>query len=609
MMRPVLMFIFLLFFSISNCYSQHVVSILDFDYEPGKRNNVLPALNKALEECKLYDSAILMFPKGRYDFWPIDSDSHKVSIGFHLKQMKNIIVEGNDSEFIFHGRRMKIAEVDSSVNVVFMNFSVDWERPYISQATIEGVSDDHLDVKIDREEYPFVIENNKIMFLGEDWKMPVITGYNNLYDKDTQEIVYNTWDNPLGDIFSQDAEELSNGTIRFHGQTPMRPDFGTYVTLYHERYASLGFHIRNSKDVVLKDLKIYHALGHGVLGERSENITMDNASMLVNEKKGRVFSVVADASHFKNCKGLIKVTNCAHTGQGDDFINIHGRHTNVFKIIDNRTIVGHDKELGRLNDTGDEVWYIDGATAQRGGVNTIESREPYYEDGKLIGQKYTFIRPFSDELKENDFIENKTWTAQVIIRNNKILKKNRARGILVTTPQSVLIEDNYFRSAGTAILIEGDINRWFESGANTDVTIQNNIFENCLTSGNRDGNSDQWGDAVITITPSYKPESRNDQPYHNNIRIQDNTFHVFDAPLVRARLVKNLSFTGNQIIKTSTYRPYAWQQSAFMLDGCRNVVVKGNLVDRDYITRDISIKNMTKGDVKHKGFTVKYVDK
>lgn len=38
---------------------------------------------------------------------------------------------------------------------------------------------------------------------------------------------------------------------------------------------------------------------------------MDNANVTINEKKGRVFSTGADASHFVNCKGLIKIKNSA----------------------------------------------------------------------------------------------------------------------------------------------------------------------------------------------------------------------------------------------------------------------------------------------------------
>ncbi len=596
----------LILFSVAGLYAQQIVSVTDFGYRPGSKDNVIPALKMAIDKCKTYDSAILFFPNGRYDFWSVSNDPMKITIGIDLRNMKNIVVEGSGSEFIFHGRRMQIANIDSCTNIVLRNFSVDWDRPYISQATIMEANDSFLDVAIDREQYPYVIEDGKILFIGEDWKMPVMDTYNNVYEKVNKEIVYNTWDSPLGNIFSQKAEELPNGHIRFHGKTPYKPEQGTYVSLFHQRYAVIGFHLHNSRDITLKNLQIYHALSHGVLGERTENITMDNASMIANAAKDRAFSIIADASHFINCKGAIKVLNCAHTGQGDDFINVHGVNAPITKIVNNRTIEVDGR--GRLNEPGDEIWFINKETSQRGEVAIIESKEPIIENGKFSGFRYTFTKPLSTLIKENDFVENKTWNAELVLKNCNILKKHRARGILVTTPKKVIIEDNYFRTAGTAILIEGDLDYWFESGAHTNLNICNNIFEDCLTSGNRDENRGQWGDAVITITPSHKPANDKEEPYHKNINIKDNLFRVFDAPLVRARSVRGLTFTGNKIEKTTTYKPYTWQKSAFMLDGCRDVVVRDNILDNKYTTRDILIEHMKKNDIKTDVFNIDLLD-
>ena len=575
--------------------AQEVIPITRFGAIPNSQTDVMPAVKQALEYCKDKSDVVISFPEGRYDFWPTRYADKTDSIGFDLQKMNDLTIDGNGSEFIFHGW-MEIAHVDSCSNILFKNFSVDWDRPLISQAEITKSTDTYLDVKIDRKSYPYVIENKKILFLGEGWKLPVLNVYNNLYDKTNKEIVYNSWDSPLGNIFEQEAEELGGGIVRFHGKTPMKPESDTFVSLFHARYAIVGFHIRNSRDIVLKDLQIYHCLSHGVLGERTENITMDNASMMVNDAKGRVFSIIADASHFVNCKGVIKVENCAHTGQGDDFINVHGRSVIIMNIPNEKTI--EVKTDGRYTTPNDEMWFIKHETAQREEVRIVESITPIKEDGKVTGFQISFTQPIPKGIQVGDFTENKTWAAGLELRNCKILKRHRARGILVTTPKEVIIENNYFRSAGTAILIEGDMDYWYESGANNNMQIRNNVFEDCLTSGNAHGSRGEWGEAVITITPSHKPQDAQAEPYHKNIYIRDNVFKVFDAPLVRARSVRNLSFTGNEIIKTYTYKPYAWQQSAFLLDGCRNVVIKDNKIDKAYTTRDILIEHMKISDVK-----------
>lgn len=589
------MFLMLAGASVRGVYSQELINITDFGGVPDSRIDIIPALNKALEFAKDKPDVIIQFPKGRYDFWPSDDENVENPVGFNLFKQNRLTIDGGESEFVFHGK-MQIANIDSCSNIVFRNFSVDWDRPLISQAVIENATDSYLDVKIDRTSYPYVIEQDTIKFIGEDWKYPVIEMYGTLYDKKTKEIVYNTWDAPLGNIFQSRAEQLPNGIVRFHEAPKMRPEKGTFVSLYHLRYALVGFHIQNSKDVLLKDIQVYHALSHGVLGERTENITLDNTSMLVNDNKGRVFSIIADASHFVNCKGLIKIENCSHTGQGDDFVNVHGRNVAIMKIIDNKTI--EVKADGRYTTKGDSLWLIDRHTVQRGEIRIVESITPIYNGRDISGFSISFTQDLPKSISVGDFTENKTWTAGLELRNCNILKRHRARGILVTTPKDVVIENNYFRTAGTAILIEGDLDYWFESGANNNVQIRNNVFEDCLSSGNKTGDRWEWGDAVITITPSHRPQTDTTEPYHKNIHIYNNQFKVFDAPIVRAISVRGLYFNDNEIIKTETYEPYTWQQAAFWLDGCRDVRIESNKIDSEYITRDIVLEHMKRKDIK-----------
>lgn len=587
--------------------AQDTISVVDFGLQPNTHINACAYVQKAINACKKnHNNKLIFFPKGRYDFYPeggvenkIDILQRNATIGFSLKKLKNVTFDGGGSEFIFHGK-MQIAEIDSCTNVTLRNFSVDWDRPFISQGEIVGITDNYLDLKIDKKEYPYIIEDRKVFFIGEGWKLPVLTMYSTLYDNKTKEIAYNTWDSSLGDIFEKNTvKEIQEGVIRFYGTPKMKPEKGTIVSLFHVRYFAQGIAIKHSKDILLKDLTLYHSLGNGFFGYRTENITMDNASVKVNDAKGRYFSSVADASHFSECKGTIKVLNCAHTGQGDDFINVHGTSVKIMKILNDSTL--EVSALGKGNGmsitVGDEYWFININSGQRGETRFVKFKKNIFFENKCTGCAVSFVGKLPREVKAGDFLECKTWTAGLEIRNCRILKQNRARGILVTTPKNVIIENNYFRTAGTAILMEGDFDYWFESGANNNVQIRNNIFDNCLTSGNKNGSRSEWGEAVITITPSYIPKKQNDEPYHKNIFIKNNVFKVFDAPLVRAVSTRNLQFLNNKIIKTYDYNPYTWQKSAFLLDGCRDVKVMNNIIDLNYTTRVIQIEHMKKSDV------------
>ena len=118
-----------------------------------------------------------------------------------------------------------------------------------------------------------------------------------------------------------------------------------------------------------------------------------------------------------------------------------------------------------------------------------------------------------------------------------------------------------------------------------------------MTSGNRHGHGGEWGDAVITITPSHVPVDENADTYHKNIRIEHNIFNVFDAPVLRAISVRGLYFQENTINKTQAYPPYTWQKSTFLLTGCREVEIRKNSWDTRYTSREIVTERMKTQDL------------
>ncbi len=147
----------------------------------------------------------------------------------------------------------------------------------------------------------------------------------------------------------------------------------------------------------------------------------------------------------------------------------------------------------------------------------------------------------------------------------------RARGLLISTPKKVLVENNVFRSSGAAIFVAGDSNGWYESGAVRDVTIRRNKFIDCNSS------SYQFCDAVISIHPEVpKPNS---VAFHRNIRITDNTFVTFDPAILWAISVDGLTFQNNTIIASSTYKSYLGRKEGLTFVNCENVKVSGNKLD------------------------------
>lgn len=581
------------------------VSVADFGAVSGDKSDCVAAVRKALAECKKHDSATLVFPKGRYDFFaPKDGDRFAMPVA----DCKNLTIDGQGSEFVFHGI-MGVCAVRNSENIVLRNFSVDWDEPFIVQGTILDTREEWIDIRFDTEQYRFdVDENGKIGFHVTGWasqpERRKIDGYTLLFDADKHHLVPQTRDNPLGgnELFNMKAENIGEGLVRFHGKArklpgDKYPEPGTVIALWLGRYVHVAFDLNRSKHILLEDIDIYHSLSHAVVGFKTEDITLRRVNNTPNKEKDRVFSLVADGFHLNTCRGKVVIDECSHFGAGDDFLNLHGMNVMVQKRIDDRTLeVGVSGKTGAsyVLDVGDEVWFIDGKTVQRGETGKIKEIKEIRQENKTIAKHLVFEETLPETVKEKDAIENKTWNAELLVKNCTVGRSHRARGILVTTPKKVVIESNVFETAGAAILIEGDVSFWYESGAVSDVEIITNRFVDCFSSGH----GGDWGHAVITIHPSFQPKSDEDEAYHRNIRILGNNFFAFDYPVLYARSVRGLEFTDNMISNTRTFKPFAANKATFWLDGCREVQIGTNHWEGEVPGKNVRMFHMKPGDLK-----------
>jgi hypothetical protein len=83
--------------------------------------------------------------------------------------VRGLTIEGNGSEFVCHGR-MQPLTLEECRGITVRNLSIDWDIPFVAQAKIEKVEKDHIDIRIDRRESPYAIEEGKIVFHGEGWR-------------------------------------------------------------------------------------------------------------------------------------------------------------------------------------------------------------------------------------------------------------------------------------------------------------------------------------------------------------------------------------------------------------------------------------------------------
>lgn len=586
-------------FATSN--EKHIISVRDFGLQPNSRVNAVPYVQKVLIEAKKYSESVIYFPEGRYDFWAENTikreyfesntyDNNPKTLAILLDSISNVTIDGGGSDFIMHGRMQPIT-LDNCTNITLENFSFDWEIPLTAQGKVKASNNQYMDVEIDTRQYPYIIEKGHLTFVGEGWKSEMWSIMQ--FDPDTHFVRYQSGDNLGWGEFR--VEELKDGLVRIYYMNRQEdfPPVKTLLVLRHNSRDHAGIFIYHSENTVLKNINIYNTGGLGILSQYSRDLSFDNVNVVPNKEKNRILSGHDDGFHFMGCGGLIKVENCSWAGLMDDPVNIHGTSVRIVEIVSPTKIkckFMHDMSQGMLwGRSGEEVGFIDNKTLRTIGKANIRKFEPLDKEEFLL----ELNSPIPSDVKDGFALENLTCTPDVEIRNSHF-GSCRARGLLVSTPGKVLIENNIFESSGSAILIAGDANQWYESGAVTDVLIRNNEFRYPNNSS-----SYQFCEGVISIYPEI-PEPSEAYPFHRNIRIENNSFDLFDYSVLYALSVDGLTFANNQLKRSYKYEPYHRRTDGITLEKCRNVIVSNNKISQDVLGKTVLLDGTKKSEVKLK---------
>jgi hypothetical protein len=552
---------------------------------PDSRENATPFLLKALEAGKTKASSVICFPKGRYDFWPhrcierfypeSNTDNFEPKrLAMLIEKQSNLIIEGNGSDLVFHDRIQPFT-VDNSTDITIRNFTIDWDIPLTAQALVTQTSDDFIELKINIIESPYIIENNQLVFVGEGWKSA--WGGAMEFDGKTRVVVPQTGDQGCirykGDYR---AVEFVPGTVRIYADYERKPATGNLLVMRHSRRDHAGIFITDSRNVRVESVNLYHCCGLGILSQYSENLIFKDVNCVPNKKKNRILAGHDDGFHYSNCKGDVVVDHCSFHALMDDPINVHGTTIRVMERINDYTLrckFMHSQSVGMVwARKGDTVAFIEGETMNTVATATVES---YIGVGNDDLFDVTFQSPVPKQIEFKDALENLTWTCNVLIKDS-YFKSCRARGILVSTPGTVRIENNVFESSGAAILIAGDANFWFESGAVKDVLITKNRFNApCLTS------MYQFCEGIICIYPEIPRIDKNAPAFHRNIRIIDNAFQVFDYPVLYALSVDGITFADNRLVRSYDFEPFHGRKDGLTFKACKHIRVSGNKIEGD----------------------------
>jgi hypothetical protein len=580
---------------------------------PDSGMNASVQLNELLTGLKsrnVQKPVVIRFPKGRYDFYEEGafvreyyiSNHDQVNpkkVAFAIEHLSDVTIDGQGSVFVFHGRMIPFALLNSK-NIVLKNFSIDFELPAIRQLTVKEV--DTAKREFTAVIYPggnYSIENSQLMLLGEGWKAKP---NHYMAFRSDKRLAYKRADvgfNPSS------VEEVGPDLLRIKGLKDAEfAQPGEVMALRTYYRPTPGIFVSECLNTVLENVQVHYAEGMGLIAQMSENILLDRFSVcLKGAGDPRYFTTQADATHFSACKGVIVSINGLYEGMADDAINVHGTYLKVTKRVDATTVRArymHGQAWGfKWGEPGDSVQVVE---SQR--MELVDNRVYRIRSIKAVDKptefgakefEIVFNTALPEVISESGSfgLENLTWTPTVVFSGN-IVRNNRARGALFSTPKRVVCENNFFdHTHGTAILLCGDCNGWFETGACTDVVIRNNRFVNALTA------QYQFTNAIISIYPEI-PDLQHQQKYfHTGIVIENNTFETFDRPLVYAKSTDGLIFRNNIIKKTSDFQPFHWNKHLFFFERVKNVEITGNQLDNQLIPeKDIRLERTDSASIR-----------
>ncbi len=478
-------------------------------------------------------------------------------VGIPIVNKKGFTLKGKGCRFIFHGRMLPVLVMDSS-NTTIEGIDIRYATPFSAEGRIVEQTEHTTTLEM----HPgsrWSVENGSFFNEGDDWKKRV--GAAIAFLPDGRMVPHGQ---PGDIVWNAQASRLSVHRVSFAlDSRRLGLQTGNILVLRSYWRPCPAMLLYRAKDTALRHVVFRDSMGMALLAQRSEGIHIQGGGCL--RAKGRYGTTAADATHFSNCRGHIQINNALYEGMMDDAINVHATCLAIAEVISPTQIVArymHHQAIGfEVVQSGEQVQFIHGRTLENH-PQLVRVRSVTQTDARTL--QLTLESPLPEGIGVGDALENADWHPSVTFSHNTI-RHNRARGALFTTPRSVLVEHNRFIwSSGSAILLAGDAQGWYESGRCGKVTIRHNLFDHCLTS------LFQFTNAIISICPEVKEPERQQERYHRNIRIEKNTFRTHRVPLLSAISADGLIFNGNRVVYDDA-APCLFEGTPYRIQHCGQV--------------------------------------
>lgn len=473
----------------------------------------------------------------------------------YLKNKKNITIDGNGAEIMVHGKMTPLL-FDGCECITVKNLTIDYFCPTMSEFRVLKNDCGEVIFRIN-DECLFRIEGNDIIWTGENdvsgkpyWEMAhTVPGrYVKVLNPVTEKCTDCSREHLAFENLTQLDEHTVSGTL-VHRDAPL-PE-GSIVQTRSIVRDQTGSLFNRCKKLEFEKLRIRFMHGLGIVSQFCDTVTFRSCDFTPAE--GRTVASTADFFQFSGCKGALTIENCIAQGAHDDYVNVHGTHLRIIEAdkAEKSIIVSfiHPETWGfQAFEKGDRLEFIKWNTLIPYGETVVEK----YKKLNDTDIKLWLDRELPDIETGKDVVENATWTPSLCVRSCDF-GPTCGRGILCTTRNEVIIENNRFRRLwGAALLIEDDCNFWFESGYTRSIVFRNNIVDGCEYAATCEGAP------VIRCTPKVMNEA-SAEFVHKSLVIEGNTFlnpaeenHTFLLEYIENVEIKNNTFDAPLDVYTKT---------------------------------------------------------
>ena len=506
------------------------------------------------------DNSVYLAKENRYDFFldeaqEIEDDeiivdanvkSAKVKVAHYLVGLENVVIDFGGATLVFHGRIIPFV-LKKCKNVSLVNFKVDYDRPFYTQANVINVKKGTIEAKIENG-FDYEVNNGCLIAMGEGWEKNLNRDDCLLwmYDKTKQkkyEIMLGLFGNEIYPSknpplpIKQLQIEEKNKKIIIKGDFPDTwdtNDGNNILIITHELRDKATITLIDCDNTIIKNVTVIYGASMALIAMNSSNIEIESFNFYQNYNgNGRYVSNNADGIHTYNCSGKIVVKNCYMEGLLDDYINIHNNYVVVDSIVQDKVLI---KSPGAAIGIQCPV-IAEGQSLLAYNQNTVEPKETYTILNLEVDKKnQVYVVKFDkdlDKLAKGDVLENISSQPEIEIKdcyfgNIRGLARFQSRG-------KTIIENCTFDNPDIALIFTGDMTYWFESGP-----VQNFIVRGCKF---------YWSDTFprfdFRCDVGFTDE---ENYYHKNILIENCEFlgcGKNESTLAKLRHVDNFIFRNN----------------------------------------------------------------